>query len=72
MARNDHPQDASTPAGCAGSSASGRLASSRLKAGLARYAGGDIGMAGELAQNAVVAALEQRPQAGCRPIRAHG
>ena len=41
-----------------------RLESSRLIAGLARYAGGDIGLAEELAQDAVVAALEQWPQAG--------
>jgi RNA polymerase sigma-70 factor, ECF subfamily len=41
-----------------------RLESSRLIAGLARYAAGDIGLAEELAQDAVVAALEQWPQAG--------
>ncbi|HEY5985562.1 MAG TPA: sigma-70 family RNA polymerase sigma factor, partial [Streptosporangiaceae bacterium] len=41
-----------------------RLESSRLIAGLARYARGDLGMAEELAQDAVVAALEQWPQAG--------
>ncbi|MGO8981451.1 MAG: RNA polymerase sigma factor [Streptosporangiaceae bacterium] len=41
-----------------------RLESSRLIAGLARYAGGDLGIAEELAQDAVVAALEQWPQAG--------
>ena len=41
-----------------------RLESSRLIAGLARYAGGDIGLAEELAQDAVVAALEQWPHAG--------
>ena len=41
-----------------------RLESARLIAGLARYAGGDIGLAEELAQDAVVAALEQWPQAG--------
>ncbi len=41
-----------------------RLESARLIAGLARYAGGDIGIAEELAQDAVVAALEQWPQAG--------
>jgi RNA polymerase sigma factor (sigma-70 family) len=40
-----------------------RLESSRLIAGLARYAAGDIGLAEELAQDAVVAALEQWPQA---------
>jgi RNA polymerase sigma factor (sigma-70 family) len=41
-----------------------RLESSRLIAGLARYAGGDIGIAEELAQDAVVAALEQWPAEG--------
>jgi RNA polymerase sigma factor (sigma-70 family) len=41
-----------------------RLESSRLIAGLARYAGGDIGIAEELAQDAVVAALEQWPREG--------
>jgi RNA polymerase sigma factor (sigma-70 family) len=41
-----------------------RLESSRLIAGLARYAAGDIGLAEELAQDAVVAALEQWPQSG--------
>ena len=41
-----------------------RLESSRLIGGLARYAGGDIGLAEELAQDAVVAALEQWPRAG--------
>jgi RNA polymerase sigma factor (sigma-70 family) len=41
-----------------------RLESSRLIAGLARYASGDIGIAEELAQDAVVAALEQWPRAG--------
>jgi RNA polymerase sigma factor (sigma-70 family) len=41
-----------------------RLESSRLIAGLARYAGGDIGVAEELAQDAVVAALEQWPGQG--------
>ena len=41
-----------------------RLESSRLIAGLARYAGGDIGLAEELAQDAVVAALEQWPHVG--------
>jgi RNA polymerase sigma factor (sigma-70 family) len=41
-----------------------RLESSRLIAGLARYAGGDIGLAEELAQDAVVAALEQWPRDG--------
>jgi RNA polymerase sigma factor (sigma-70 family) len=41
-----------------------RLESSRLIAGLARYAGGDIGIAEELAQDAVVAALEQWPRDG--------
>ncbi len=41
-----------------------RLESARLIAGLARYADGDIGVAQELAQDAVVAALEQWPQAG--------
>jgi RNA polymerase sigma factor (sigma-70 family) len=41
-----------------------RMESSRLIAGLARYAGGDIGLAEELAQDAVVAALEQWPRDG--------
>jgi RNA polymerase sigma-70 factor, ECF subfamily len=41
-----------------------RLESARLIAGLARYAGGDIGLAEELAQDAVVAALEQWPGDG--------
>ena len=40
-----------------------RLEWPRLIAGLARYAG-DVGLAEELAQDAVVAALEQWPQAG--------
>jgi len=40
-----------------------RLESARLIAGLARYAG-DIGLAEELAQDAVVAALEQWPAEG--------
>ena len=41
-----------------------RLESSRLIAGLAGYANGDIGIAEELAQDAVVAALEQWPGQG--------
>jgi len=41
-----------------------RLESARLIAGLARYAGGDIGIAEELAQDAIVAALEQWPADG--------
>ena len=41
-----------------------RLESSRLIAGLARYAYGDLGIAEELAQDAVVAALEQWPEQG--------
>ncbi len=41
-----------------------RLESARLIAGLGRYAGGDIGLAEELAQDAVVAALEQWPREG--------
>ncbi len=41
-----------------------RLESARLIAGLARFADGDIGLAEELAQDAVVAALEQWPQDG--------
>ena len=41
-----------------------RLESSRLIAGLARYAAGDLGTAEELAQDAVVAALEQWPEQG--------
>ncbi len=41
-----------------------RLESARLIAGLARYAGGDLSLAEELAQDAVVAALEQWPVDG--------
>ncbi len=41
-----------------------RLESARLIAGLARFAGGDIGLAEELAQEAFVAALEQWPKDG--------
>ena len=41
-----------------------RMEWARLIAGLARYAGGDIGLAEELAQDAVVAALEQWPKDG--------
>jgi RNA polymerase sigma factor (sigma-70 family) len=41
-----------------------RMESARLIAGLARYASGDIGLAEELAQDAVVAALEQWPADG--------
>jgi RNA polymerase sigma-70 factor, ECF subfamily len=41
-----------------------RMESARLIAGLARFAGGDIGLAEELAQDAVVAALEQWPRDG--------
>jgi predicted RNA polymerase sigma factor len=40
-----------------------RLESARLIAGLARYTG-DVGLAEDLAQDAVVAALEQRPAEG--------
>ncbi len=40
-----------------------RMESARLIAGLARYTG-DVGLAEELAQDAVVAALEQWPQSG--------
>ena len=40
-----------------------RMESARLIAGLARYTG-DIGIAEELAQDAVVAALEQWPESG--------
>jgi RNA polymerase sigma factor (sigma-70 family) len=40
-----------------------RMESARLIAGLARYTG-DVGLAEELAQDAVVAALEQWPEAG--------
>src|SRR5437763_14490359 len=36
----------------------------RLIAGLARVTGGDVGLAEELAQDAVVAALEQWPESG--------
>jgi RNA polymerase sigma factor (sigma-70 family) len=41
-----------------------RLESARLIAGLARVAGGDVGLAEELAQDAVVTALEQWPTDG--------
>jgi len=41
-----------------------RIESPRLIAGLARFAGGDVGLAEELAQDAVVAALEQWPGDG--------
>jgi RNA polymerase sigma factor (sigma-70 family) len=41
-----------------------RLESARLIAGLARFAGGDLALAEELAQDAVVAALEQWPRDG--------
>jgi RNA polymerase sigma-70 factor, ECF subfamily len=41
-----------------------RLESARLIAGLARYASGDIGLAEELGQDAVLAALEQWPVDG--------
>ncbi len=41
-----------------------RLESARLIAGLARYAAGDLDLAEELAQDAVVAALEQWPRGG--------
>ncbi|HEY3904552.1 MAG TPA: RNA polymerase sigma factor [Streptosporangiaceae bacterium] len=41
-----------------------RLESARLIAGLARYAGGDLDLAEELAQDSVVAALEQWPRSG--------
>src|SRR5450759_5359988 len=40
-----------------------RMESARLIAGLARYTG-DLGLAEELAQDAVVAALEQWPESG--------
>ena len=40
-----------------------RMESARLIAGLARYTG-DVGLAEELAQDAVVTALEQWPQSG--------
>src|ERR1700689_5199414 len=40
-----------------------RMESARLIAGLARYAG-DVGLAEELAQDALVAALEQWPDEG--------
>jgi RNA polymerase sigma factor (sigma-70 family) len=41
-----------------------RMESARLIAGLARYAAGDLDLAEELAQDAVVAALEQWPRDG--------
>jgi RNA polymerase sigma-70 factor (ECF subfamily) len=41
-----------------------RIESARLIAGLARMTGGDIGLAEDLAQDALVAALEKWPQAG--------
>ena len=42
-----------------------RMESARLIAGLARYTG-DLGLAEDLAQDAVVAALEQWPERGAR------
>jgi RNA polymerase sigma factor (sigma-70 family) len=44
-----------------------RIESPRLIAGLARYSGGDIGRAEELAQDALVVALEQWPVSGVPP-----
>jgi RNA polymerase sigma factor (sigma-70 family) len=41
-----------------------RIESPRLNAGLARMARGDVGLAEELAQDALVAALEQWPESG--------
>jgi predicted RNA polymerase sigma factor len=41
-----------------------RMESARLIAGLSRVTGGDIGLAEELAQEALVAALEQWPESG--------
>jgi RNA polymerase sigma factor (sigma-70 family) len=41
-----------------------RIESPRLIAGLARMARGDVGLAEELAQDALVAALEQWPESG--------
>jgi predicted RNA polymerase sigma factor len=41
-----------------------RIEAPRLIAGLTRYVGGDIGLAEDLAQDALVAALEQWPGDG--------
>ncbi len=48
-----------------------RIESARIIAGLARIVR-DVGLAEELAQDALVAALEQWPKAGIRTIRALG
>jgi DNA-directed RNA polymerase specialized sigma24 family protein len=48
-----------------------RIESARLIAGLARVVG-DIGTAEELAQDALVAALESGPRRACRSGRAPG
>ncbi|HEV3049053.1 MAG TPA: sigma factor, partial [Longimicrobium sp.] len=41
-----------------------RIESAKLIAGLARMTGGDIGLAEDLAQDALLAALEKWPQTG--------
>jgi predicted RNA polymerase sigma factor len=48
-----------------------RIESPRLIAGLARIVR-DVGVAEDLAQDALVAALEQWPRRACRTIRARG
>lgn len=48
-----------------------RIESARLVAGLARIVR-DVGLAEELAQDALVIALEQWPAKGCRTTRARG
>ena len=56
----------SAPAGAAAVEAVWRIESARLVAGLARFTG-DVGTAEELAQDALVAALEQWPSTGVPP-----
>ena len=48
-----------------------RIEAARLIAGLARRTG-DLGLAEDLAQDALVAALEQWPSDGCPTTRARG
>ena len=48
-----------------------RMEAARVVATLARFSG-DLGLAEELAQDALVAALEQWPAEGCRPTPAPG
>lgn len=49
-----------------------RIEQAKLIGGLARMARGDVGVAEELAQDALVAALEQWPKSGFRTIPAPG